>query len=225
MAQRHVASATARAWQAGTSAAGTALATAIRGFAAVRPASKPLHPSGAVVRGRLERRGSTLPSGVPWIDEVGQDDVVVRLSRAIGLPDGVPDIHGLAMRVHGAGAGGDVLLASTGWSRLGRFVLTFGGNAGSRPLTTLLPYRAASGAILLGARALDTETYDLAWARPRGEWHDFARLHLSDDEAPDRDISFDPVRNQIPGLDQYPWVVRLREPAYLTARRSRSDGG
>jgi hypothetical protein len=149
--------------------------------------------------------------------------VVVRLSRAIGLPDGVPDIHGLAMRVHGAGAGGDVLLASTGWSRLGRFVLTFGGHAGARPLSTLLPYRTASGPVLLGAQALDTETYDLSWAKPRGDWHDFARLHLSDDEGPDRDISFDPVRNQIPGLDQYPWVVRLREPAYLTARRSRRD--
>lgn len=224
MARRDVASATARAWQAGTSAAGTALAAATRGIAALRPAPKPLHPSGAVVRGRLERLGSVTPSGVPWLDGTGEDDVVVRLSRAIGLPDGVPDIHGLAMRVHGAGAGGDVLLASTGWSRLGRFVLTFGGHAGARPLTTLLPYRTPSGPVLLGARALDTENYELSWAKPRGDWHDFARLHLSDDEAPDRDISFDPVRNQLPGLDQYPWVVRLREPAYLTARRTRRDG-
>ena len=223
MGEHDVASATARAMQAGTSAAGTVLAAATRGIAALRPAPKPLHPTGAVVSGRVERHGSVPASGVPWIDETGQDDVLVRLSRAIGLPESVPDIHGLAIRALGAGAGGDVLLASTGWSRLGRFVLTFGGHAGARPLTTLLPYRTAAGPVVLGARAVDPQTYDLSWATLRGNWHDFARLHLSDDEAPDRDVSFDPIRNQVPGLEQYPWVVRLREPAYLTARRSRDD--
>jgi hypothetical protein len=38
-------------------------------------------------------------------------------------------------------------------------------------------------------------------------------------------VSFDPVRNVLPGLAPYDWVRRLREPAYLTARRSRSGVG
>ncbi len=61
----------------------------------------------------------------------------------------------------------------------------------------------------------------MSWCRPRGEWHAFAELRLSDDEAPNQAMSFDPVRNQLPGLTQYAWVRRLREPSYLTARQSR----
>ena len=34
-------------------------------------------------------------------------------------------------------------------------------------------------------------------------------------------VSFDPVRNAVPGLEQYRWVTRLREPSYAVARRSR----
>lgn len=219
-----VASATGQALRAASSTAGGVLAGAIRGMAALRPADKPLHPSGAVVTGTLERRGASPRSGASWVDEVGRDEVVVRLSRAIGLPRVVPDIHGLAVRVLTAeGDDGDLLFASTGWGRLGRFVLTFGAHPGARPLTTLLPYRTSSGPVLLGARALEPRTYELSWSRTAGEWHPFACLHLNEDEAPDQDISFDPVRHQLPGLEQYPWVVRLREPSYLTARRSRTD--
>ena len=47
------------------------------------------------------------------------------------------------------------------------------------------------------------------------------RIGDSDDEAPNQAMSFDPVRNQLPGLTQYPWVRRLREPSYKSARRSR----
>jgi hypothetical protein len=211
----------ARVVRTGTSAVGNLLAALTRGVAALRPASKPLHPSGAVVTGTLERRGSTAASGVAWVDEAGRDDVVVRLSRAIGLPAPAPDIHGLALRVLTPDAGGDLLLASTGWGRVGRFVLTFGRHPGARPLTTLLPYRTPTGPVLIGARVLEPHTYELSWSRTAGEWHPFACLHLTDDDAPDQGISFDPVRNRLPGLEQYPWVVRLREPAYLRARRSR----
>ena len=210
-----------RVVRAGASALGTALAAATRSVAAARPAAKPLHPIGVLVNGTLQRHGSPVPSGSAWVDQAGADDVVVRISRAIGLPVTVPDIHGLAVRVLTPEAGGDLLFASTGWGRLGRFVLTFVGGPASRPMTTLLPYRTSSGAVLLGARATDPRTYELSWSRPLGEWQPFAELRLTGDEAPDQAISFDPVRNQLPGLAQYPLVVRLREPAYLTARRSR----
>ena len=207
----------------GSSAVGTALSGTIRTMAALRPAAKPLHPEGLVVTGTLERRGSAVPSGSAWVDEPGRDEVVVRLSRAIGLPDAVPDIHGLAVRVPTPAGVGDLLFASTGWSPLGRFVLTFGGGPESRPLTTLLPYRTAAGPALLGVRAIDPQVYEMSWCRPRGEWQPFAELKLTDDEAPNQAMSFDPVRNQLPGLTQYAWVRRLREPSYRTARRSRQQ--
>lgn len=210
-----------RVVRAGSAAGGTALAAVIRTVAAVRPAAKPLHPSGEVMTGRLDRHGSPVASGVRWIDETGTDEVVVRLSRAIGLPEALPDIHGLALRVPVDGGHADVLLASTGTSRLGRFVLTFGQRPGARPLTTLLPYRTARGALWLAARATGPASYELAWSGPDARWQRFATLELSTTRAPDQAISFDPVRNQLAGLDQYPWVSRLREPSYLDARRSR----
>jgi hypothetical protein len=197
------------------------LAAATRTIAALRPARKPLHPDGEILRGRVHRQGSRTGAGVPWLDEVGQDDVIVRMSRAIGLPEALPDIHGLALRVLSDEGPADLLLASTGWGRLSRFVLTFGQRPESRPLTSLLPYRTESGPVVLGARALTPSSYALSWSRADGDWHLFATLQLSGELVEDEEVSFDPVVNQLPGLGQYPVVVRLREPSYLIARRSR----
>lgn len=207
--------------RAAASAGGRLLEAATSTLAAVRAAARPLHPLGDVVRGRLVRHGSDETTGVPWLDEPGEDEVVARVSRAIGLPAVLPDIHGLAVRVPTAEGYGDLLFASTGRGRLSRFVLTASWRPGGRPLTTLLPYRTSTGPVLLGARALDGSTYELSWARPSGDWRLLGELHLADDPG-DEDVSFDPVRNRVPGLEQYPTVVRLREPAYLRARKSRS---
>ncbi len=125
------------------------------------------------------------------------------------------------MRVPTPAGVGDLLFASTGWGLLGRFVLTFGGGPESRPMTTLLPYRTPDGPALLGVRASDAQVYEMSWCRPRGKWHAFAELRLTDNEVPNQVMSFDPVRNQLPGLTQYTWVRRLREPSYRTARQSR----
>jgi hypothetical protein len=205
-----------------SAAGGALLAAGTQAVAALRPARKPLHPAGEVVRGRLYRQGSGPASGVAWLDEAGEDDVVVRRSRAIGLPQSLPDIHGLAMRVQTDGGAGDILFATTGWGRLGRFVLTASRHPRARPLTTLLPYDTDTGALLLAATGTGTGSYDLSWARPAGEWQRFAVLRLSVGSA-DQEISFDPVQHQIEGLRQYPSVRRLRAPAYLRARRSRAE--
>jgi hypothetical protein len=215
----------ATAWtkRLGASAGGAVLAAATRTIAFLRPAEKPLHPEGVTLVGRLSRHGSDVTTGVAWLDDTGQDEVVVRLSRALGLPTVLPDIHGLALRVPVGEGHGDLLLASTGWGRLGRFVLAFGRRPETRPLTTLLPYRTAAGALVLGARAGGPGSYELSWAPYDGTWHRFATLEVSDRHAEDQDISFDPVLNQVTGLTQYPAVVRLREPSYLLARSSRRE--
>lgn len=209
--------------RAASSAGGAILAAGTQGTAALRPARKPLHPDGDVVTGRLYRSGSAAGSGVAWLDEPGVDEVVVRRSRAIGLPHRLPDIHGLAVRVRGNDADGDLLFATTGLGRFSRFVLTASRHPRSRPLTTLLPYETDAGAVLLAALGTGSGTYDLSWARPSGEWHRFGVLRLSTTRSDDAEISFDPVRHQIAGLRQYPSVRRLRAPAYLRARRSRAE--
>ena len=209
----------------GTAALGGALlAGATQTLAALRTAAKPLHPEGEVYRGRLTRRGTgrSEEAGVGWIDEPGADDVVVRLSRAVGLPDGVPDIHGLALRVLGEDGPADLLFATTGTRPVTRFVLTPSRRPRTRPMTTLLPYRTVTGPLLLRAEPAGADAYELSWARPTGRWRPFATLHLESHPG-DPEISFDPVLHRVPGLEQYPSVRRLREPAYRRARRSRTD--
>jgi hypothetical protein len=204
---------------------GGVLAAATGGLAALRRARKPLHPSGEVLAARIFRRGadgSSDVSGVPWLDEPGEDDAVVRLSRAIGPAGPLPDIHGLAVRVHLAGGYGDLLFATTGRGPVSRFVLLPSRGARTQPMTTLLPYRTESGPVVLSVDPVGAEAFELSWARPAGDWNVFGCLRLSTRRV-DEEISFDPILHQLPGLDQYPAVRRLREPAYATARRSRGD--
>jgi hypothetical protein len=181
------------------------------------------------VRGTVERHGSGLPSGSAWLDEPGRDEVVVRVSRAIGLPDAVPDIHGLAVRVPTPAGVGDLLFASTGWGLVGRFVLTFGGGPESRPMTTLLPYRTARGPALLGVRAIEAQAYEMSWCRPRGEWHAFAELRITDDEAPNQAMSLTrcaiscPASPSTPGYDVF--GSRRTGPPGSRAGGDRPHGG
>lgn len=204
-------------------AGGAALGGVFRVAGALRPSAKPLHPRGRLVTGVLHRMGVADPVGAAFVDEPGTDDVLVRRSRAVGLPAPLPDIHGLAVRVPLAEGGhGDLLLASTGWGRVSRFVLTGGVRPDARPLTTLMPYRTGSGQlVLLGARFLDEQRVVLACAVGTGPWQTFGELRLGTDQG-DPLVSFDPVRNPLPGLAAPDWVQRLREPAYAGARRSRA---
>ncbi|TNC22052.1 hypothetical protein FHE65_36125 [Mumia zhuanghuii] len=205
--------------------AGAALAGAAAGLAALRRfRAKPLHPRGVVVEARLVRTGvppGARASGVPWLDEPGEDRTLVRASRAVGLPRSWPDVHGIALRVPVEGRGyGDLLLASTGWGALGRFFLTVSRCPTARPMTTLLPYRTARGPVLVGAQHVDGGArIQLSWTRALGPWRPFAEIDLvgaaSDGDAA---VRFDPVLRTVPGLETYEWVRRLREPAYATAR-------
>jgi len=204
-----------------SSAGGATLAAATGLAATVRRARKPLHPRGAVVTGAVRRTGSDVPTGVPWLDDPGEDEVLVRVSRAVGLPAGFPDIHGLALRLPlPDGAVADLLFATTGLGRVSRFVLTASRTPHGRPLTTLLPHRAPRGPVVLAARPVTAERYELLWSTPGGSWRSFGALTVSPEQGLDPDLSFDPLLNTLPGLDNFEWVRRLREPAYATARRT-----
>jgi hypothetical protein len=213
------------ATRAASSAGGQVLRAATR-LVAARPAAKPLHPRGQVVPGTLERFGARPGTGARWLDEAGRDDVVVRRSRAVGLDSPWPDVFGLAVRVTtGPTSYGDLLLASTGLGRLTRFTLVPRTSASAGAMTTLLPYRTPAGPVLLAAVPRDERTLVLSWAVGSGAWQHFAELRLQQDPvaATDVPMSFDPVRNRLPGLDTYDWVRLLREPSYLSARRSRGE--
>lgn len=199
---------------------------------------KALHPRGAMYAARLERRGGPERAGVDWLDSQGTEDVVVRLSRATGLPPFLPDILGLAMRVllHDGSSGGDLLLATTGTGSLSRFVLRPSRHPMQVDYTTLLPYASSGGPIQIVAspKVPDAGTdpqhgsldFDLAWSRGTGAWNGFATLTLLEPRGLDADggapVAFDPVLHPLPGLSPYPLVARLRAPAYAASRRARN---
>lgn len=157
--------------------AGRASGLAGRGFAAVFKAIKtvrpvrPIHPRGISLVGELTRHGlQGGPSGISWLDAPGTDHVQARFSRSVGLPDALPDILGLALRIGGgAGSGSspgtsatdtdasgraDLLFATTGWGFPARFLLLPRLDVGAARFTTLMPYRGADGPVLLGLRTL-----------------------------------------------------------------------
>lgn len=191
--------------------------------ARLRAADKPLHPRGGLVSGSVDRRGLDAPVGVAWIDEPGTDSVTVRLSRSVGLPAPLPDVHGLALRIPLADGHADLLLATTGQGRIGRFVFSPSFDRSARAYTTLLPYRTPSGPLLLAAFPSDSDglTFDLACASLQGAWRTFAHLEVGADQHEDPTVSFDPVLNTLPGLDPYGWVASLRAGSYVAARRAR----
>lgn len=214
---------------AAASAGGRLLAGAAGVLADVRAAEKPLHPHGQLLPGRLYRYGAAQPTGVPWLDESSNDEVLVRTSRAVGTPAPLPDVHGLAIRVPDATGGyADLLLATTAWNRWGRHLLVPTLGAGPT-LSTLLPYRTGTGPVVIGARNVGT-AYLLFWARVgHRTWHELGELVLDRVPAPDASVSFDPLLHHPPGMTHYPWIIRLRERAYATARAHRhqdqEDGG
>ena len=91
------------------------------------------------------------------------------------------------------------------------------------PPTASAPGRARivkGGPLVLGARPAGRDAFELSYAVGSRPFEGFAELELSPTRA-DPLVSFDPVENGIPGLEQYGWVTRLREPASALARRSR----
>lgn len=189
----------------------------------VRPAAKPMHPRGEVLMARLRRRGGA-STGAAFLDEAGEDEVLVRFSRSVGLPAGWLDVNGLAVRVptpDGAQPQADLLMSGTGQGPLSRWLLKPSRLERGPFLGTLLPHRSPSGPVLLGARPTGDTSWELAWARPRSPWTSFAELELSAEPGRDLDLSFDAVGAGPPGLEVYDWHLRVRGPSYAVARRLR----
>lgn len=197
---------------------GAAIGVGLGAVAALR-GNKPVHPAGRVGTGHLEVTSPRPEFGVPLLASAGRHACIARFSRTLGLPASWPDVEGLALRVDDAGA--DILLASTGVGRLGRFVFEARSADKHGTLTTYLPVASPSGSLLLRATPLDQEDPPVEWefsaAHAGSPWLPFGLLRVTWGD--DRPVRFDPVENVLPGTRQYPLVSVLREPAYLISRR------
>jgi hypothetical protein len=162
-----------------------------------------LHPIGAGYEAELVVPAHPRPLGSHLLDEPGSRRAIVRLSRGVGLPEPLPDILGMAIRVldaHGPGSHQDFLLVTSADLPVLHHALlpatSFFGRAFSSSLvysiggrTRLVGALPASPAPHGGDTGLDGVAlaaargelaYDLATAEPFRRFQPIARLEVGD---------------------------------------------
>jgi hypothetical protein len=168
-------------------------------------------------------------------------EVLVRLSRALGLPEWIPEPYGLAIRfpdAYGPGGHQDLLLVTSASPPGGRHTLLPARGFCDLPYSTVLPYRARGETVLIGARGLAARPgpklgdlrerevgaleFELAIAGLSGDWRPVARLALGERLPPERTerLHFDPT-NTGGGLELVGLLNRLRGPAYTASQEGR----
>ena len=196
------------------------------------------HPFGVGFSARLTPQGGGGSGAVVFERE---SEVVVRLSRSLGLPEWLPEPYGLAIRfpdAYGPGAHQDFLLVTSAAPPGGRHALLPARGFSDLPYSTLLPYRLRGKRVLVGARALAPRPgpklgdlreravggleFELAVAGLTGSWKPVARLELGERLPPERTehLHFDPT-NTGGGLELAGLLNRLRGPAYAASQEGR----
>ncbi|MFH8800799.1 phosphodiesterase [Streptomyces sp. NPDC017936] len=207
-----------------------------------------LHPHGLTCTAEVEVvDDGGGPWHAAWLDAPGRYAATVRLSRAAGLPRRLPDGLGLAVRVEGAGGSGrplDLLLTSSGRSRLTRHLPLPRADALGGPYSSLLSYRIGGRTGLLAAfprrgrapvhgdpaslrGALDAAplVFDLCAETSAGRWRAFAVLTV---RAPlplaqEQSLGFDVHEHSAPGFAPGSTLAAVRRAAYRGSREGRAE--
>lgn len=198
---------------------------AFRALAQLRGA-RAFHPRGVTFRARAT---VDLAGGLADREEV---DAVVRLSRGAGLPAGLPDVHGVAVRfvdAHGPDHHQDLLLATTFTAPVLRHLLRPTVRLDRADATTLLPYRRPSGervafravppdhATVDAVVAALPERVELLMASLLGPWQRVASVELLEVLDDDLAVRFDPW-NTTDELVPAGVLNVLRAAAYVGSR-------
>ncbi|SDC27066.1 hypothetical protein [Actinokineospora iranica] len=206
--------------------AGNALvARAFANLARLR-GGRPVHSRGRCFYATL----AASPSCPDWLPLPHRaTTVVVRLSRGAGLPEPLPDVLGLAIRIPDGGSGGpwDILLASSGQGPLRVLPLPAAGWGRARFSTIMALGAERERAVLLALPSADLPdtladlphavplrfTLTLADERPIGHLTLLA-------EATGERVDFDPMANRPERVPLWPrWLADLRREAYVGSRR------
>jgi|SRR4051794_428641 hypothetical protein len=204
------------------------------------------HPHGITLRGQLTVSDGEGLEGTDLFRPERDAQVLVRLSKGVGLPDPLPDILGVAVRVvdaYGTGDHQDLLLATTMPTVVGRFVLSPRGHFDNGAYSSLLPYRIGRQAHLFGAsvengsstpmRTLDDVasvattgglTVVLGAARVLRPWRPIASISATS-VVPSEEgeaLRFDPWRTG-GGIEPHGLLQRVRRRAYPGSQRGRPD--
>lgn len=188
------------------------------------------HPTGRAFDGEVDLDGEgPLPEG-HW-------PALIRLSKGVGIPGGVADFLGVAVRVQHPDTVVDFLCTTTvgtrGWRRL---ALAPTGSWGRATLSSLMPWERAGerlwACLEINDARIDSGDPDaVAEALPlritvrvmdsRNAIVQKGRITLTATTDPGS-LAFDPDQHAPPGWQLGPrWLARLRETAYVGSRRGR----
>jgi hypothetical protein len=205
------------------------------------------HPDGVGYAGRLRvtaRQHSY--AGVPLLESPGVHPALFRFSRGAGLPEPLPDVLGLAVRLpdaHGRGRHQDFLLVSSvDLPVLHHLLLPGLGGFFGQSFSSVLLYRIANKVRLVGAEPVAPSRRDAIGAMPRltstaehqglrfrlamapltGRWKAVGDLEVDQrlpDEQTDR-LAFTPW-NSGGGIRPIGPLMGIRRAAYRASQRSR----
>jgi hypothetical protein len=204
--------------------------------------TKPLHPDGAVYPATLRIDGGHTDAEL--LRRPAEHAAVVRFSRGVGLPQSMPDLFGIAIRlpdVHGPGRHQDFLCVTTVDAPILHHGFVPVTDVQQAPYTSALPYRAGRERILIGvlplpdsprpqaptaqarlrrAAATGRLRFALAIAPLLGRFRRIGELQIGREPLPPEAnaIMFNPW-NTGGGLEPVGFLNRLRRDAYPAAQQ------
>ena len=215
----------------GRAAAGTLFGTLARALG-----TRPLHPEGWAYEAELVIDEPRI-RGARLFSVRKRRRALVRFSKGFGLPDPVPDLMSMAIKVpdaYGPGRDQDILLAAAGQRPVLRHLFAFGGDHLRRAYSSIFLFRVGERTLLFGAAprrgagdlreaaAAGELEFDVRVATPSGPWRTVARLEvgreLSDDE--EESLAFN-SSNTGGGIADVGLVNRVRDAAYDAAAQGR----
>ncbi|HEV2999946.1 MAG TPA: hypothetical protein VGW75_04320 [Solirubrobacteraceae bacterium] len=209
--------------------------------------TRPLHPTGVAFRATLTVEEGGLP-GTRLFGGAAVWDARVRFSRGFGLPEPLPEIMSVAVKVpdaYGAGRDQDLLLTATGRRPLARHLVVPATSHLDRFYSSVLPFRAGDATVLFGAArrgagrpggAGDLDelvaaaaavrlSFDLLAAAPRAPWRTIGRLDVGAliEAGEEDELAFNSDHCG-GGIAPAGAINRIRGGAYAAAARARRGG-
>lgn len=204
---------------------------------------RPLHPSGVAFDATLSVEGAGL-AGTALFGREAVWQARVRFSRGFGLPEPLPEILSMAIKVpnaYGEGRDQDLLLTASGRRPVARHLFSGGRSHLQRSYSSVLPFRAGAETVVFGAVPLDPPeppggdleqlasaaaagrlAFAVQAATPLGAWRTLGRLdvgrRLGEEEEATLAFTSDAAGG---GIAPAGAINRIRGGAYAAAARAR----